>query len=155
MELCVHSMGMLRKQDSMLAHSNPTPPLYMCVCVMWAQRSVSVWMHTRTALYEACLPQQISQSPEQAWTLKSTHLWQYYAIHPRADVSTLACCSEPVWQIHDCVMYDAVTYVHVPWRPLSAKGVREQDKDYRTVEWETSLESHKHVVKCTGMNGWH
>lgn len=32
-------MGMLWKQDCMLAHTNPILPLYICVHVMWARGS--------------------------------------------------------------------------------------------------------------------
>lgn len=53
---------------------------------MWAQGSVSIWMHTTKALHETGLPQQISQSDEQVWTLKSTDLWQDYTIHSHVDV---------------------------------------------------------------------
>lgn len=49
-----------------------------------------------------------------------------------------------VWQPHGRVMYDAVTRVHVPWRPLGL--CKRTEEDYRTAK--TEKRSVTSVVRC-------
>lgn len=128
MELCVCSMGMLWKQDCMLAHTNPILPLYICVHVVWARGS-------ECTPEQPCLP--TANLPNRSEPSNLHILWQDYAIHPRNDLwaSLTATWLCNVWCSYICPRSMAAT--------KCSGYIREQDKDYRTVAWENSLERHE------------
>lgn len=131
MELCVCSTGMLRKQDCMLAHSNPTLPL-ICVHVSCGHKGVNV--HQNMFTYSKS-PNHVNRSEP-----SNLHILQQdYAIHP----------SDGLWACLTATWLCDVWCSYVSPRSMEATKcsgyIREQDKDYSTVEWENSLKSQKHL----------
>lgn len=104
----------------------------MCVCHVGTRE----WMHTRTVMFT------YSKSPNHLNRSEASNLhilWQDYAIHPSNDLwaSLTATWLCDVWCSYICPRSMAAT--------KCSGYIREQDKDYRTVAWENSLERHKHL----------
>lgn len=104
----------------------------MCACHVGTRE----WMHTRTAMFT------YSKSPNHLNRSEPTNLhilWQAYTIHPSNDLwaSLTATWLCDVWCSYICPRSMAAT--------KCSGYIREQDKDYRTVAWENSLERHEHL----------